>query len=180
MARLLTKQEKENFVKNKGYCTLWYKDYLKNYEIIVLDNGDFIEINKPSVRSTLYYDDEYEAPSTALDSFISYNLFYSNLFYQMDKWIDDNKFYQENGFCIGNLLHRIGISKKQARTFVPTCKQFALYTNYQDEYYLLSDKENKEFIQIILSLKEKYIKRLNTYYKKYSHKVTTHGYWANR
>ena len=43
-----------------------------------------------------------------------------------------------------------------------------------------SEEQNEQFINIMYELKEAYIKRLKTYYKRYADKITTYGYWANR
>ena len=108
MARLLNKVEKTEFFKNqmKGHHFYSVKEYVNNYDIIVLNNDDFIEIDKPSIKRELYYNDETPAPSTALNSFIEYNLFMSGCD-RFEKWKKEN----ENGFCVGNLLHAIGYLK---------------------------------------------------------------------
>lgn len=44
----------------------------------------------------------------------------------------------------------------------------------------LSTDEKKQILAAVEILKKDYKKRLKTYYKKYSDKIYTHGYWANR
>ena len=56
MARLLNKVEKTEFFKNqmKGHQFYTVKEYVSNYDIIILNNGDFIEIDKPSIKKECY------------------------------------------------------------------------------------------------------------------------------
>lgn len=86
------------------------------------------------------------------------------------------------GCCSGRLMHKVAISKCFQYTFSPKVHWYDLYVDFdnQDMYELLSDEENEQFINIMYELKENYIKRLKTYYKRYADKITTYGYWANR
>ncbi len=129
----------------------------------------------------MYYDDEYPAPSTGLESFIHYNFTYSE-FDRFDKWLKENEAYQKTGCCIGNLFHKVSISKISQYRDTPKVKWYEIYDDFErrDNYSPLTGKENLEFIEIMNELKENFIKRLETYYKKYSNKITTYGYWANR
>lgn len=183
MARLLNKVEKTEFFKNqmKGHHFYSVKKYVNSYDIIVLNNGDFIEIDKPSIKRELYYNDETPAPSTALNSFIEYNLFMSGCD-RFEKWKKENENYQKNGFCVGNLLHAIGVSKKQTFPDEPNHKSYRLYYDFDkmDDLYFLDEQENNEFIRCFEELNNAFIKRLKTYYKRYSDKIITVGYWANR
>lgn len=51
--------------------------------------------------------------------------------------------------------------------------------NYKT-FKVLTPDEEQEVIALIDELKMQYSKRLETYYKRYSNKIYTCGYWANR
>lgn len=181
MAKLLNKVEKIDLLKTDLDNFSSWKGWENKHDVIMLENGYLIIIDKPSIHSTMYYDDEYEAPSTKIDSFINYNLFRS-YFDTFNKWIKDNEDYKKIGCCSGRLMHKVAISKCFQYTFSPKVHWYALYVDFdnQDMYELLSDEENEQFINIMYELKEAYIKRLKTYYKRYQNKISTYGYWANR
>lgn len=181
MAKLLNKIKKINLLKTDLLHFVSWKGWENKHDVIMLENGYLIIIDKPSIHSTLYYDDEYEAPSTKLESFINYNLFHS-IFDTFDKWIKDNEDYNKIGCCSGRLMHKVAISKECQYSNVPKSHWYHLYVDFdsQDMYELLSDDENEQFINIMYELKEAYIKRLNSYYKRYQNKISTYGYWANR
>ena len=50
---------------------------IKQYYVFLLEDGNHLihEIDIPSIKTTLYYDDELEAPSKEEDSFIDYNMY---------------------------------------------------------------------------------------------------------
>ena len=181
MAKLLNKIEKINLLKTDLLHFLSWKGWENKHDVIMLENGNLIIIDKPSINGTLYYDDEYDAPSTKIESFISYNLFHS-IFDTFDKWIKDNEDYKRIGCCSGRLMQKVAISKECQYSDVPKSHWYHLYVDFdsQNMYELLSDEENEQFINIMYELKEAYIKRLNSYYRRYQNKISTYGYWANR
>lgn len=181
MAKLLNKKEKISLLETDLKSFANWNEWANKHDVIQLNNGELIIIDKPYIENTMYYNDETPAPDTELESFIHYNLIYSE-FGRFDKWLKENEDYKKIGCCIGNLFHKVSISKINRFQDIPKVKWYEIYDDFErrDNYTPLSDEENKQFIKIMNELKENFIKRLKTYYKKYPNKITTYGYWANR
>ena len=160
-------------------------DWLAKHYIYLLSNsGDLIEIDRPKITSVIYYNDELPAPSTDFDAWKEYNMVYNfnDSSKAIDKWIEDVNHYREIGCCSGRLL----LHPTYLRGADGYSHAMMLYTepdfieSRKDIAIELNDAETAEYINCIQTIKEDYIKRLKTYYKKYPHKIYTYGYWANR
>ena len=118
---------------------------------------------KPSIESTLYYDDETKGPNTDWEGFYNYNMRYK--------------------FELYNLTHRgdevlVLISQYGKNSDGLYCPRYM--DKYEWKGELITAEELTLINNAILEVKDDYIKRLKTYFKKYSDKIGTHGYWANR
>jgi len=123
--------------------------------------------HKPTIQKTLYYNDEYKSPEITKENFISYNMRY-NFKNALNYNLDNDLFLFPN--------------YDQA----PEIKYLRDLKPYEMERENINNlrkvtKEEKIIIKNLLdSFKENYLKRLNTYWKRYKDKVSSHGYWANR
>lgn len=148
-----------------------YKDYfLEGYRVFKTQDGlEFaIETRKPSIERTMYYDDEHEAPSKSYESWERYNLFYN---------------FKERTDYDGNVIPKFTkehcIYKNKEYGFLSIIPEG--YEYFTDEKVRrLTQEEIDDLNAMVQEQREKYIKRLKAYYKKYSDKITTYGYWANR
>lgn len=154
-------------------------DYILSKGIYaVTDSGDIISFEKPSIHRDMYYDDETPRPETDFDSWKQYNKFYSR-FYRLQEWKSDIESYKLFGCCSGRLLTSPAYKRYPGYT-----SEVELYRSgweYSDDGYIfLNEKETAEYLKIMEDLEKEYDKRLETYYKKYSNKIYSVGYWANR
>lgn len=185
MKLLSRKEALQEIVKRRDEDSYITNEWLsKNYIYLLSNNGDLIEVDKPKIDNVIYYDDERPAPDTDFESWMEYNLFYNfnRGEKSISKWTNDIKRYHEIGCCAGNLLSH--------PTYFRYDGQFSygmmLYADiddmekHKDIAVELDDAETVEYINCIEALKADFIKRLTTYYKRYSHKIYAYGYWANR
>ena len=158
------------------------KDYMektiKNERIgIKFDDGIeiLLQIDKGSIHNTMWYDDESESPNKNYENFKEYNLRYQNCNYD---WII-NTLKKEDGFCDEYLIFK----QKDNIKGTEYCIEPASYTQNRNdkEYVRKLTKQEKEFIiSFYQAQKDKFIKRLEIYWKKYQNKVHCSGYRANR
>lgn len=181
--RLLDKQEKAKRLRDTS-------DYYMSADYIDID-GRLIMINQPSIDSTLYYDDEQPSPidrcgGDKKTAFVKYNL-RSNLdnsskYYMWKKELAESKFplsyYLRTPYAILKDDADNGESNGGYFKFLERCDDRDLPLGYTRRD--LTTEEVKELDEIMATIKAKYLKRLETYYKRYNDKITTYGYWANR
>lgn len=161
----------EDFVK---------KAYLSRNEYLLTDSGKIIEVPKGSIASTMYYDDEYSAPSTKLESFRHYNHVYHGPM-DVTEWETDVKNAKTSGCWSGHLLLEPVILKDYDNVY----SVYFYMDSYDQQKFShrairLNAKETTELVTYLKEIMSEYDKRIDTYYKKYADKITTYGYWANR
>lgn len=154
MVKLLTNEELE-----KMNIDEWHR---KEYAFIML--GDKL-VNtgkrKPGIKRAIYYDDETPRPNINYDFFEYYNIsrafgcLSNNRFLEMDLYL-----YSTNSLYYEFTNYREWIREQNPTPLTPD--------------------EKKQILAAVEILKKDYKKRLKTYYKKYSDKIYTHGYWVNR
>lgn len=206
MARIMTKEEKaalietfdfvreaKDFVwvggrnnRHKSYDAQftkggWRKYFMKK-DFIMMDCGIPIEIDRPGIKSTVYYDDEYDDPMGGSEEsqklvWMRYNLRYdapnAHLYrYYGDDRMEAEDFHQSfvydcknNGVCGSVVLNGL--------TYEP-----AWYSQFP--HIPIEPEEVAEYIACLDELTEDYKKRLEAYWKRYRDKIWSHGYWANR
>lgn len=169
--RKLSKQEALEFWEKHDAEWANYNAKTNNY--YETEHGDIIEVRHrlPSIRNTMFYDDEYDAPEVSFKNFESYN---------MNSWLQEfapfeTEYYPFNEKYVAALK------------FICDHVYSACYLNvegwrhsFKDGDILLTQEEIDILNAEIEKNKEDYKKRLRTYWKKYQDKVTTYGYWANR
>ena len=146
------------------------KHCLKHNKYVKLDDW-FVDVcdAKPSISSTMYYSDEYDAPDKNKAQFIHYNE--SNAPRKME-----------------NSMRKYFLIKHYSRQNdekLASITSYADYENPNDNPNIeiikeLTEKEMQEVNKAIEEVQQDYSKRLETYYKRYADKITTSGYWANR
>lgn len=128
--------------------------------------------DKPSIDSTMWYDDETEGPdSSKFEAFRAYNM--RGKRFDLDElaadgrsnvWIYTNYTTDRTeGKLKGWLVTRIGEEPRHVGDYQPA-----------------SDDDIMAIKQGLAEMKAAYEKRLTTYWKRYSNKVHAAGYWANR
>mgnify|MGYP003289483680 CR=1 FL=1 len=156
----------------------WQK-FLYNSELLLqIDDGYTYLDKKPSISKTMWYDDEFEAPNNCYEEFEYYNLTL-NFKYDMQDWLDEIESFNKIGCCSG----RVNL-KPLIRSYENGYKHIEFFNNrYEDNNENcreMTEEEVAQYLEICERLKQDYIKRLKTYWKKYSNKVTTCGYWRDR
>lgn len=165
----------------------YYQQQAKQNYYYQLDDGLVVVFERSSIESTMYYNDEYEAPSTALESFINYNMNHNFNDNGIASWIEMERDLRETGCCLGShskmWLAQYYNDDRKILSLQTTVSHFDgnLYAHESREFVrYLTDEETKEMLKAYEQIKQDYDKRLRTYYKRYHDKITTYGYWANR
>jgi len=146
-------------------------DLVLKYDTFVMIEGRFVTIcdKKPTITKTFWYDDEGEAPEVNEEYFILMNIENNapKLKTMQDKYGHElcivPKYWNDNTeFKVGTLSYsnsRLGMDVPRANV----------------------DEKTFEIINEEIRIKrEKYLKRLKSYWKRYNKNVTAMGYWTNR
>jgi hypothetical protein len=137
---------------------------LKSSKYVYINNR-FIDCcqSKPTIHTTLWYDDETDGPGKSYESFVYYNMKNAP-----DLLPKNYKYYimeHYTGRTTGRLM---GIASLKQWDTVP------------EGYTLMTDQEVKAVNAAITEVREDYAKRLENYFKKYSSYICSSGYWVNR
>lgn len=171
---MLSQEQKEQI--SKELAEIWHNDAsmvkfcMNNSKYIAIDGG-FIKAcdSKRGIDSTIYYDDEYESPGESKEVFIAYNVRHN-----MPETFDtDNTRFE---------LYAVRHYNGQKNDVLMQVHVHDTFNNMRANHIIrkLTEAEIQQINAAIKEVQEHYKKRLNTYYKKYSHKVYASGYWANR
>lgn len=187
--RRLQKDEVLLLFKDFGWdvSNKYYQNEAKRNVYIQFNDGYVVEFRQSKIKSTMYYSDQYSAPEKDVESWIQYNMSHGWKHSRFKEWMEQEKELDETGCCSGAHTRMYLETKyNDLKTFVDLQTQLDpyRYTNKADEqeYFIryLTDEEQQEILEVYEEMKNEYIKRLNAYYKRYSHKIVTNGYWANR
>lgn len=210
--KLLDKQEKAQLVerfedvalaKDDGTTRMFTKGGNRKrwmrHDYAVFDCGAILKIEKPSIESTVYYDDEQEDPLVDREKravFIAHNMFHCFDDWGVSEWLDCEKALADGGSCSGAhvstpylMKHRRqesddGLVDQYALAMVRfMCKHPELDEPLYDdgwEKHELAPEERSQFIELVAMQRCLYRKRLEAYYRRYEDKITSEGYWANR
>lgn len=167
----------------------WIDYFNKKDYIHFKKSGLTVAVDRPNIESTIYYDDEYESPIKADDSnkkdvFIHENM--SNFRdFGIYGWMQSRIDLETRGCCSGMWSSQpvlIEYLRKDDNNQV--CIDF---TSRSEEYLpenaniIPLDNDEIEALKVVIDgLKAAYIKRLETYYKRYANNISSYGYWANR
>ena len=158
------------------------KKSFNRYNIYMLSDGYYLMFDtKPSIDSTLYYDDETPEPSKSLQYFINYNMM--NFKYDLSEW--ENAMEElKTSRCISGKFEttpfiniNFSNSKEVYTVFYEYCGVSRKdKTTVRD----LTQDEISDILAITKDLKEQYIERLTNYFNRYNKNIHTLGYWVNR
>lgn len=164
-----------------------FEYFFKKYLLIQTKDGYILELDElkhPEIENCMYYDDETPAPSTEFASFKHYNMQYK-IWQHIEKYFDElnnlktngcaSGFYDYKGFwiaCYDNETRR-----SNWEMYDRQC-QHTNRENYFARY--LTEEEQTDLLKVYEFYKQKYIDRLEKYYKRYGQHIHTWGYWANR
>ena len=140
----------------KGGCR---KHFMKK-DFIMMHCGIPIKVDRPSIRSTVYYDDEHNDPLGGSEES------------QKRVWMRYNLRYAAPNSC---LYRFCGEDRLEAgdfhQSFVYDCK---------NQGVSIEPEEVAEYIACLDALTEDYKKRLESYWKRYRNQIWSSGYWVNR
>jgi hypothetical protein len=143
---------------------------LKSSKYIHIDNM-YVDVcdAKPSIDSTLYYNDEYPDIGNSYETFINYNMKKAPRTYEKFtrfSYYDDEKLVIIPQYCT---------DKTGGRLCAVTYKN-----NDKNQYIEVTPELLEQINAAIEEVRADYKKRLDMYYKKYADKISSYGYWANR
>ena len=181
--RLATSDEVDEIVKD-----IWSSEHMQQYaknthDYYILSDGyilEFEKVNKRSLTTTFYYDDETERPDISFNNFVYYNR-HNIPFNSLKEYLSEKKRLEEHGCATGRYDYKgIYISEKY-----DNCKNVVFYDfDYEknEELFIryLTQEEQEDFIKIAKQYENAYMERLKRYFKRYGNCIRTHGYWANR
>lgn len=164
----------------------WRKYYMQDNYIKFRDG--VIKLHRQGIESEFWYDDEYDSPLTDDENqrkayFIAEN---NRRFrdWGISEWLELDRQLKETGCCLGKRVDVPFVAKYSEREQVPV---FLMNHDERDwyeasgvEFIPMTDEEREQLIAIVDCERERFNKRLETYWKRYSHKVCARGYWANR
>ncbi len=168
----------------KHYCA---KDYL------VDENGAVIEVCKPGIVKTVYYDDEYPNPlpregAARKEYWMQYNIWRFDAIPGLSAWLEARDEWRKNGYTIGSFLELPWFDWDTNRVPNSRVKFFKAPAHMQwaDELpngwqrRTLTEDEIAQLEEVHELMKARYIKRLETSWRRYSDQIASCGYWANR
>lgn len=146
----------------------YFNEVMKKNRLFQTEDGFIIryEMEKPTIDTDLWFDDEQPIPELTEELFINYNM--SNLHSIQEK--NGLKTFIYNPYRDENPYNVVKAS------------QFQYAIRYDDDTFKrhLTDAEEDFILTIDNEVKENYIKRLKAYFKRYNNKIYCRGYWVNR
>ena len=173
---MFSKLDNEEKIKqiSKDWNTPRMIDYIsKHYDYYTTKDNIVIEIEKANslnLINELWYDDEYEAPEINFDNFLAEN---NQPFKRLEYLIER---------ADGVNIHWYFTRQLNSLSNVNIFTDWELQDNKCGYDFIreLTEHEKKQYLDILSERNNQYLERLKKYYKRYSNKITTHGYWANR
>ena len=178
--------------KQKAMCEEAGIEYSNRKMYFKAGDGTVCCIEKPNIVSTVWYDDECADPLGNTDKsrwngFVYYNMRQWDSYTYIDEWIQDEEYLKKNGCCCGR------------HASVPVLRKFSdngawvidFYRRDDDDYMVkkaeekygsrpLTDEEVAAIPDLYVAMAKTFGKRLENYWKRYSDKVGSRGYWADR
>lgn len=148
----------------------------KRYNIYILKDGyHFIVIDTNwAIDSTLYYDDEQDAPKVTFEYFKARNQF-NRKYSKLEEAGTLKPYFMIN--YNGN-DKEVTISRSAHLSDYQTNLQWAQSKNYFVNF--MDDEDIKEYNLIVDNLNALYNERLEKYFRKYNKNIHAVGYWVNR
>jgi hypothetical protein len=163
-----TKELTELFSEAWGKDTKMIEHCLKSTKYIKVGNT-FISVcqAKPKINNQMWYDDTQENPGKSFQRFYDYNI--KNVQSEM-----------KINRCAFGWDDKLFLIPKNWKT--PNMKLCQLTYNESDSDFAREVTEEELLLinAAIREVREDYTKRLEAYYKKYSDKIYSSGYWVDR
>lgn len=164
-----------------------WRRYYMGKEYIQFDCG-VIEVDKQGITSEFWYDDEYESPLSDDPEqrkayFVDRNARSFNDF-GLSEWRECRKALESGRACSGRYLPRPLVAMWPSGQCYPVFMVDREWMEHDRRRGMvtveMTDDELEQLGSIIDGMKARYMKRLETYWKRYGDKVSAYGYWANR
>ncbi len=155
---------KESLKKVWGHSEKMMTHCLKTSYYLELKDCFVSFDHKPSIDKTIYYNDEYEAPTITKEYFIEHNLRHNFKGLEVD--------FEKDLYLFANYEQAAEIK------YMRELDRFE--TEGQENLRKVTDEEKALIKAKLAEFKVNYLKRLNAYWKRFSDKVYASGYWANR
>ena len=170
----------------------WRKIY-RARDYLVDEAGAVIVVCRPGIEKTVYYDDEYPNPlPRETDKRKAYwmelNLERFDIFPGFSDWLKARDELRKDGYTTGTFLELPWLEWDTNRVPNSHIKLFKAPAHMQwaDELpngwqrRTLTEDEIAQLEEVHEFMKARYIKRLETYWRRYSDQIASCGYWANR
>lgn len=140
----------------------FFNKMIKDYVVFETEDGIkfAIKFHYDSIKKTIYYDDETEAPEITENYFIHYNMRYNNY----------------NDKCKNLAL----LTYFQDGTAVYAKHHQVTYDDSFTVIRALTEAEKKYILEVAEEKDNQFKKRVVAYYKRYKDIIYTDGYYANR
>jgi len=142
-------------------------DYIYKSSVYIEYNGDYIEVGSttPTIQKEFWFDDEREIPQVNKAHYLDVNMRH-NAPQLKELYSKGRELYLMDNYNRGS-------SKLKAVAYLQD-------EEYKDTRTLVDEVLLKLINAEIEILREKYAKRLESYWKRYSDKIRFSGYWVNR
>lgn len=170
----------------------WRKFY-RTRDYLVDETGAVIEICRPGIDKVIYYDDEYPDPlprkgAARKEYWMYHNMQDFDAFPGFSAWLEERDEWRKNGYTIGSFLELPWFDWDTNRVPNSRVKFFKAPAHMQwaDELpngwqrRTLTEDEIAQLEEVHELMKARYMKRLETYWRRYSDQIASCGYWANR
>ena len=167
----------------------WVRFYEGRAEYVDMGDGHVVGIEKPSIRSEFWYDDERESPLTDDPEqrrayFVRENMSTQFKDFGLADWDECNRKMDAGGWVPGNHL------REPFMAVWPSGECYPVFY-YDRDFERIDEARGMERVpmtaeqidglrEIMDGQRAKFERRLGTYWKRYSDKVCAHGFWANR
>lgn len=168
----LNENETQEYAKKEWAKPKMQDFVIKKYDFYKTEDNLILEIEKAntlSITKALYYDDETVVPKVNFENFCNHNKCNCDMIDCLTENIKtDKKLY----FCeqTKNLVSIIGLT------------DWDCLNGAKNRYFVIREltaDEQSDILQLYKDQKLQYLTRLEKYFKKYSNKIYTCGYWAN-
>ncbi len=169
-----SKEEIKEILKEEENNVDWN---MKMFDFYKLSDGIIFKIKKtPTINTEIWYDDETEPPKLTEKLFIDINLKFASEYYIIDEKSE-------------NMLPFL-VYKRYNNDKIVSIQKLNTICDYIEEKKYAINKgvfaremtiEEISDLNVLMNFyTQKYIKRLQNYYKRYADKIQVSGYWANR
>lgn len=140
-------------------------DYCAKENVYIVVDNNVIKLGnrKPKINSEIWYDDKHSAPHLTKDLFFKENDAYSNNF------INDIYLFKNTE---GSDIYGWACPEND--------HIFNTHYGHLPGFRKATDEESRLIKKEYAVLKAHYLKRLESYWKRYQDKIRVRGYWADR